>query len=98
MFFAILKSISQNNSKVIVELKNDMKLKGNLVSVDTNLNLVLSKPNFEENENIHQFKYTYNTFIRGNVIRYIHFNKKDINTELIEDACKKLYNDEENNE
>ncbi len=75
-----------------------MKLKGNLVSVDTNLNLVLSKPNFEENENIHQFKYTYNTFIRGNVIRYIHFNKKDINTELIEDACKKLYNDEENNE
>ena len=45
MFYAILKSISQNNSKVIVELKNDMELKGNLVSVDTNLNLVLSKPN-----------------------------------------------------
>lgn len=98
MFYAILKSISQNNSKVIVELKNDMKLKGNLVSVDTNLNIVLSKPNFEENDKMHQFKYTYNTFIRGNVIRYIHFDKKDINTELIEDACKKLYNEEEKNE
>ena len=98
MFYAILKSISQNNSKVIVELKNDMKLKGNLVSVDTNLNIVLSKPNFEENDKMHQFKYTYNTFIRGNVIRYIHFGKKDINTELIEDACKKLYNEEEKNE
>ena len=78
MFYAILKSISQNNSKVIVELKNDMELKGNLVSVDTNLNIVLSKPNFEENDKMHQFKYTYNTFIRGNVIRYIHFDKKDI--------------------
>ena len=96
MFYAILKSISQNNSKVVVELKNDMKLKGNLVSVDTNLNLVLSKSNFEENENIHQFKNSYNIFIRGNVVRYIHFNKKEINTELIEEACKKLNNNEEN--
>ena len=96
MFYAILKSISQNNSKVVVELKNDMKLKGNLVSVDTNLNLVLSKSNFEENENIHQFKNSYNIFIRGNVVRYIHFNKKEINTDLIEEACKKLNNNEEN--
>ena len=98
MFYAILKSISQNNSKVIVELKNDMKIKGNLVSVDTNLNLVLSKSNFEEDENIHQFKNSHNTFIRGNVIRYIHFNKKEINTELIEEACKKFNNEEENND
>ena len=94
MFYAILKSISQNNSKVIVELKNDMKIKGNLVNVDTNLNLVLSKPNFEEDENIHQFKHSHNTFIRGNVIRYIHFfNKKDIKTDIIEEACQK-YNEE----
>ena len=98
MFYAILKSISQNNSKVIVELKNDMKLKGNLVSVDTNLNLVLSKPTFEDNENMHQLKYSYNTFIRGNAIRYIHFNKKEINTELIEEACLKLNNNNEENE
>ena len=96
MFYAILKSISQNNSKVIVELKNDMKLKGNLVSVDTNLNLVLSKPSDEENENLHQLKYSYNIFIRGNAIRYIHFNKNEINTELIEEACLKLNNNEEN--
>ena len=81
MFYAILKSISQNNSKVVVELKNDMELKGNLVNVDTNLNLVLSKPNFNEEDNVHQLKNTYNIFIRGNVIRYIHFDKKEINNE-----------------
>jgi U6 snRNA-associated Sm-like protein LSm2 len=94
MFYAILKSICQNNSKVTVELKNDMEIKGNLVSVDTNLNLVISKPNFDEAENIHQLKNTYNIFIRGNVIRYIHFDKKEMNTELIEEACKKLNNEE----
>ena len=94
MFYAILKSICQNNSKVTVELKNDMEIKGNLVSVDTKLNLVISKPNFDEAENIHQLKNTYNIFIRGNVIRYIHFDKKEMNTELIEEACKKLNNEE----
>ena len=94
MFYAILKSICQNNSKVTVELKNDMEIKGNLVSVDTNLNLVISKPNFDEAENIHQLKNTYNIFIRGNVIRYILFDKKEMNTELIEEACKKLNNEE----
>ena len=94
MFYAILKSISQNNSKVTVELKNDMELKGNLVNVDNNLNLVLSINNFKEDENVHQLKNIYNIFIRGNVIRYIHFDNKEINTELIEEACKKLNNEE----
>ena len=94
MFYAVLKSVSQNNSEITVELKNDMKIKGNLVNVDTNLNLVISKVGTEEN--IHQLKYSNNIFIRGNVIRYIHFNKKEVNTELIEEACKKLNKTEEN--
>ena len=96
MFCAILKSVSQNNSQIIVELKNGLKLEGNLTSVDPNLNLVLSKVHVRGDENIHQFKYTYNTFIRGNVVRYIHFNKKDVDTNLIEEACKKVNENEEN--
>jgi len=28
-------------------------------------------------------------FIRGNVIRYIHFSKKEVDLEIIQDACKK---------
>ena len=51
------------------------------MNVDTYLNLVLSKPNFNEKDNVHQLKNTYNIFIRGNVIRYIHFDKKEINNE-----------------
>ena len=58
--YAILKNKCQNNTKVIIELKNYMQLKGNLANVDTNLNLVLSKPNFNEDGNIHQLKNTYN--------------------------------------
>ena len=96
MFCAILKSVCQNNSQIIVELKNGLKLEGNLTFVDPNLNLVLSKVHVLGDENVHQFKYTYNTFIRGNVVRYIHFNKKDIDTNLIEEACKKVNENEEN--
>ena len=29
------------------------------------------------------------SFIRGNVIRYIHFNKNDIDLDLVEEACRK---------
>ena len=36
-------------------------------------------------------------FVRGNVIRYIHFNKNDVDIDLVEDACKKEFKKEENN-
>jgi U6 snRNA-associated Sm-like protein LSm2 len=47
-------------------------------------NIVVSEPDKHP-----QLITSKNCFIRGNVIRYIHFNKNDIDVELVEEACRK---------
>ena len=101
MFYAIFQTLTETSSKVKVELKNDLILEGYLSDVDNNLNIVLknvsySKENYSKNtppqlENLH------NCFIRGNTVRYIRFNEEDVDHEVIQEACRK-YNENENNE
>ena len=42
MFYSVLKSLSEKLVKVKIEMKNDIEIKGNLVSVDNNLNIALN--------------------------------------------------------
>ncbi|MCQ2817047.1 MAG: U6 snRNA-associated Sm-like protein LSm2 [archaeon] len=89
MYYSILKGLSEKFSKVTVELKNDIEINGNLSSVDNNLNLGLSNITVNEAEKYPQFANMKSCFIRGNIIRYIHFNKMEVDYELIEEACRK---------
>ena len=75
--------------KVTVELKNDLEITGNLINVDNNLNIALANITVNESEKHPQLITSKTLFIRGNVIRYIHFDKNDIDTELVEEACRK---------
>lgn len=89
MYFSILKNLSEKFSKVTIELKNDIEINGNISAVDNNLNIALSNVSVIDAEKYPQFGNVQSCFIRGNVIRYIHFNKMEVDYELIEEVCKK---------
>ncbi len=69
------------NADVIVELKNSLQIKGNLISTDKNLNLVLNNVSSVESQYKSYFENKKEVFIRGNTVNYIHFNPKlmDVN-------------------
>ena len=92
MFYSALKGLAEKLVKVVVELKNDVKIEGNINAVDCNLNVVLTNVKVEEGEGKvggGGYEKVRNCFIRGNFIRYIHFNKNEVEYELIEEACRK---------
>ena len=91
MFYSALKGLAEKLVKVVVELKNDVKIEGNINAVDCNLNVVLTNVKVEkvEEQIVGGFEKVRNCFIRGNFIRYIHFNKNEVEFELIEEACRK---------
>ena len=69
-------------SKVTIEMKNDLEITGNITNVDTNLNIALFNITVNEKEKFPQLITSKTLFVRGNVIRYIHFNKNDIEVDL----------------
>ena len=75
-----------------------MKISGNLAHVDENLNFFLNNMKVvEEEKNPYLVKYKLlivqlsckNGFIRGNVVRYVHLQKKEVDVEPLTEACKK---------
>lgn len=75
--------------KVVLELKNDLKIAGNLTSVDENLNFYLTNMKVVDEEKNPYLLSCKNGFIRGNVIRYVHLTKKEVDTEPLTEACRK---------
>ena len=49
-FYSLLKSLSEKNVKLTVELKNDLEITGNLKSVDYNLNMAIENIVVAESE------------------------------------------------
>ena len=72
-----------------MELKNDIEITGNIMTVDSNLNIALTNISVSDPEKHPQLLTSKTCFVRGNVVRYIHFNKNDIDVELVEEACRK---------
>jgi U6 snRNA-associated Sm-like protein LSm2 len=65
------------------------------MTVDTNLNIALTNISVNDLDKHPQLLTSKTLFIRGNVIRYIHFNKNDVDVELVEEACRKENKKEE---
>ncbi len=64
-------------SEVVVELKNNIILRGNLVMTDKNLNIVLTNVKKEGIESDNMIFHNVNEcFIRGNTIKYIKIKDK----------------------
>lgn len=107
LFFSFFKSLadqSQTPARVVIELKNGVKIAGALTQVDESLNMHLSdirtfKPetSLVECQNatpsasheMPHLKACNLVFVRGNVVRYVHLMKSDVDTDVLTDACLK---------
>ncbi|KAI5300831.1 U6 snRNA-associated Sm-like protein LSm2 [Ascosphaera atra] len=87
LFFSFFKTLV--NTPVIIELKNDIRIRGILKSVDQYLNIKL-----EDIEVLDLVQYPHmssvkNMFIRGSVVRYVVLPSEKVDTDLLEDATRR---------
>mmetsp|Transcript_22568 Transcript_22568/g.31592 ORF Transcript_22568/g.31592 Transcript_22568/m.31592 type:complete len:98 (-) Transcript_22568:273-566(-) len=80
---------------IIVELKNDLALKGILHSVDQYLNIKLNDMTVVDSEKYPHLNAVKNCFIRGSVVRYIQLPAKDVDTQLLQDSTRRAAQSDE---
>lgn len=87
LFYSFFKTLV--DKEVIVELKNDVSLKGTLHSVDQYLNIKLNSVQVTEPEKYPYLACLKNCFIRGSTVRYIQLPVQDIDVDILHDATRK---------
>lgn len=87
IFYSFFKTLV--GKEVAVELKNDVILTGTLHSVDQYLNVKLLDVKFVNSDKYPQLCSLQNCFVRGSVVRYIQIPPEHVDTELLQDACRK---------
>ncbi|KAH8051914.1 hypothetical protein JL720_15027 [Aureococcus anophagefferens] len=75
--------------EIAVELKNDVALTGTLHSIDQYLNIKLLNTKVVDAARHPQLVAVTSVFVRGSVVRYIQIPAADVDTELVQDACRK---------
>ena len=75
--------------EIAVELKNDVALTGTLHSIDQYLNIKLLNTKVVDAARHPQLVAVTSVFVRGSVVRYIQIPAADVDTELLQDACRK---------
>ena len=73
---------------MIVELKNDLEIRGLLHSVDQYLNIKISDIQVVDEEKYPHLMAVSNCFIRGSVVRYIQVPAEFTDLELLHDASR----------
>ncbi|KAJ5900113.1 hypothetical protein N7495_004857 [Penicillium taxi] len=89
LFFSFFKTLT--NQTITVELKNDIRIRGVLKSVDQFLNIKLDEVEVLELDRFAHFSSVKTMFIRGSVVRYLVLPKSEIDVELLEDATRREY-------
>ncbi|KAK1938420.1 putative SNRP core protein,putative [Babesia divergens] len=89
LFFNFFQTLVEKNANVTIELKNDLQLTGKLHSVDQYLNFKLSNVTANDTERYPHLLSVVNCFVRGSVVRYVFFNPSDINTEELQELCRR---------
>ncbi|AFZ81160.1 LSM domain-containing protein [Theileria equi strain WA] len=89
LFFNFFQTLVEKNAKVTIELKNDLQISGKLHAVDQYLNIKLSNVTASDTERYPHLLSVMNCFVRGSVVRYVFFNPEDINTEELQELCRR---------
>jgi len=89
LFYSCFKFLTDKKIRITIELKNGLEITGSLTHVDANLNFNITDISVANPERYPQLLALKNCFIRGSVIRYVHLPEKEIDIELIQEACKK---------
>ncbi|KAM5451153.1 hypothetical protein MaudCBS49596_003857 [Microsporum audouinii] len=77
------------NRTVTIELKNDIRIRGTLKSVDQYLNIKLDDIEVLDLNEYPHLSSVRNVFIRGSVVRYIVLPQSEVDTGLLEDATRR---------
>jgi U6 snRNA-associated Sm-like protein LSm2 len=77
------------NHVVTVELKNDIRIRGTLKSVDQYLNIKLDDVDVLDLDRYPHLSSVKNMFIRGSVVRYIILPQAEVDRGLLEDATRR---------
>lgn len=87
LFFSFFKTLV--DQEVIVELKNDIEIKGTLRSVDQFLNLKLDNISTVNETKYPHLKAVKTLFVRGSTVRYVHLNATSVDCTLLQDASRR---------
>jgi U6 snRNA-associated Sm-like protein LSm2 len=87
LFFEFFQT--QVGNQVIVELKNDVKIQGELEAVDQFLNIKLKTVKVLDEKDYPHLAALKNAFIRGSVVRYVHLAATAVNTDDLQDKCRR---------
>lgn len=77
------------NQTVTVELKNDIRIRGILKSVDQYLNIKLDDIEVLDLDKYPHLSSVKNMFIRGSVVRYVMLPRSEVDVGLLEDATRR---------
>lgn len=77
------------NHVVTVELKNDIRIRGTLKSVDQYLNIKLDDIDVLDLDKYPHLSSVKNMFIRGSVVRYVVLPQAEVDRGLLEDATRR---------
>lgn len=72
-----------------IELKNDIRVRGTLKSVDQYLNIKLDDVDVLDLDKYPHLSSVKNMFIRGSVVRYVILPRSEVDVGLLEDATRR---------
>ncbi|CAG8045372.1 unnamed protein product [Penicillium nalgiovense] len=87
LFFSFFKTLT--NQTVTIELKNDIRIRGILKSVDQYLNIKLDDIEVLDLAKYPHLSSVKNMFIRGSVVRYVMLPRSEVDVGLLEDATRR---------
>ena len=87
LFYSFFKTLV--GKEIVVELKNDLAIRGQLHSVDQYLNIKLLGVSVEDAANFPHLQSVKDCFIRGSVIKYVQLPASEVDTELLQDATRR---------
>ncbi|CAI9107861.1 OLC1v1007332C1 [Oldenlandia corymbosa var. corymbosa] len=87
LFFSYFKDLV--GREVTVELKNDLAIRGTLISVDQYLNIKLENTRAVDQDNFPHMLSVRNCFIRGSVVRYVQLPPEGVDVDLLHDATRR---------
>ena len=87
LFYSFFKTLV--GKEIVVELKNDLAIRGTLHSVDQYLNIKLLGISVEDAATFPHMQSVKNCFIRGSVIKYVQLPASEVDTELLQDATRR---------
>lgn len=87
IFHSLFKTLQ--GKPVVVELKNDLRIRGTLHSVDQFLNIKLEAISVDRSDSCPHLSAVKDCFVRGSVVRYIELPPDAVNVDALHDACRR---------